>query len=112
MNLTANHEELHAEIDVTDTGVNTLALATAGKRITITAYLLSAKTACVLKFQRKPSGGAVDLTGQGLSLAANGHIEGQHNPAGHLKTEQGDALLLTSSATALVGGHYTYILDK
>lgn len=104
------HEPLQAEIDATSSGANTIVAGVTGKSIRVMSYVLSAAGAVVVKWQSKPSGSAVELSGPGLSLAQNGGFTAPHNPDGWIKTVAGSALQLDLSGAVDVGGHLTYIV--
>jgi len=102
------HQVKYAVISA-DGGTDIQVAAVTGKAIVVLSYLMSAAGATVVKWQSKPSGAAVELSGQGLALAANGSVSAAYSPSGLLATASGAALQLTLSAAEDVGGHLTYV---
>jgi len=97
---------------VNEAGVVTLVAAVSNARIWVLGYVVNAATAVTLKFQSKPAGTAVELTGDtGLSLGTNGTIASGYSPNGWFCTAVSSALQLTLGSTSAVSGHLTYCVE-
>ncbi len=93
-------------------GVVTLVAAVSGKKIHVLGYVLNAASAVTIKLQSKPSGTAVELTGDtGFSLPATSTIASGYNPYGWFSTASGSALQMTLGGTSAISGHLVYCLE-
>lgn len=102
---------LRAPINASASGANIIVAATAGKQIVVLSYLLLVDGPATVKWQSKPAGSAVDLSGA-MPLASNSGISngGVGELAGVLETVSGSALHINLSAAVNCTGHLTYIL--
>ncbi len=106
------HHEVF-DFQISGTGpTETVVAAVAGKAIRVLSYVLSEPVGEVLKWQSKPAGSAVELSGLGLAMPSSSPdtIEAPHNPTGWLQTASGSALQIVAGNTVQLGGHGTYIL--
>lgn len=101
---------LRAPIAAGTVGTNVVVPAVAGKQIVVLSYLILVDGPTMLRWQSKPAGAAVDLSGA-MPLSSNSGISnGLGELSGVLETGSGAALHLSLSAAVNATGHLTYIL--
>jgi hypothetical protein len=99
-------------ITATATGANEIIAAVAGKVIRVLSYTMSVTNSAVVgKWQSKPAGSAVELSGLGIALAFGKEVTAPHNPCGWFETVAGSALHLNLGGSPDVHGCGTYILQ-
>lgn len=100
-----------AAINASSSGDNTLVAATAGKKIRVIRWELSASAAVNAKFK---DGASTDLTGLFYLAAAGANVEEDSVDQGRdflFETTAGNALVLNLSGAVPVGGHLNYTLE-
>lgn len=94
-----------AIISASTSGDNTVVSAVSGKKIRVLHYSLVCAAAVTLTWK---SGTATNISG-GMAFGANNGISTPYSPQGLFETASGQALVLSLSTDASVGGHLTYI---
>jgi hypothetical protein len=102
-------DTVHLAVAQTVAGTDVLVAAVAGKAYRVLSWFLSATADATVKFQSKPTGTAVDLTGT-LTIVAKAALgQSAVNDRGLFQTVRGSGLQLTS-ATTLVTGYIVYLV--
>lgn len=83
--------------------------AVSGKKIVVLSFTVTeaANSAGLFKWQSKPTGDAVDLTGD-MGIAAYGTVQDRDNDVGLFATARGAALHLNTDKS--LAGYGTYVL--
>jgi hypothetical protein len=100
---------VRAALAAASNGAQTLLAATAGKKIRVLAFIVTASAAVNVKFQSGASGAGGDLTGL-LYCDSKGGAVAPFNPFGWFETNVGEELDINLSAATAVGGCYQYVL--
>lgn len=93
-----------AVISASASGDNTVVSAVTGKKIRVLHYSLVCAAAVTLTWKS----GTTAISG-GMAFGTNNGISTPYSPQGLFETASGQALVLSLSTDASVGGHLTYI---
>ena len=94
-----------AVVNASSSGNNTVIAAATGKKFRVLSYVIVTTTAVTAQWA---SGTSPTALSGAMALGATGGVSANFNPAGHVETAEGEALVLVLGGAIQASGHVTY----